>query len=412
MTPPDQESHRTRVGRRVVIVAVVVVIAVGLGGLVASQRAERPAPAEPSAHPASPDPGSEVAPGPVLSPERFGAEGDGVTDDSAALQEAVDQAARRGGRVRLLKGHTYLSTRSIRLPSHTFLMGSGSSSVLRFSWSENRPDTDGFYLGNSHQVGGDSDIVIRSLAIRGAGSGLPSGPNSRLRWPVVPGIRLRDVTGFRISAVEVSHVAGISILYQGSSDGVIVDNHVQDSGRDGITGTSLTPTRANIVVADNLIERVGDDGVAVIGAVDPGTGRGPAQKVVVRSNRIRGWSRNPNGLQLGRGIAVLALHRALVIDNHIDRTKSAGILVTDAVGVGTSHHPHRVLPADGIGIVDNVVVRAGSSTAGTVLPLPGDSFAGIDVVDAARVVLRGNRVSQSTGSELRVRRCAACVVRD
>jgi hypothetical protein len=194
----------------------------------------------------------------VLTPEDFGATGDGVTDDTAAVQRALDAAARRHASVRLAAGRTYLCTQSIQMPSGTHLSGQGKTSVLKFSWTENTSSTDGYYLGNTDQTSGNHDIALDDFAILGAGTGLPSGPNAIAVDPWVPGIRLRLVHRFTMTRLDVSHVPGISVLYQGSDEGVIERNHVHDSGRDGITGTWHLRNMTHIVVRHNLIERVGD----------------------------------------------------------------------------------------------------------------------------------------------------------
>lgn len=265
----------------------------------------------------------------VLTPEQFGAEGDGRSDDTAAIQRALDVAARRHARVRLAAGTTYLCDGAVDLPSGSYLYGAGRGSVLKFSWTENGPHTDGYYLGNQDQQTGNHDIVLDNFAIVGAGSGRPSGPKAIRHLPRVPGIRFRLVERFELTQLDVSRVAGISVLYQGSSEGLIADNHVHHSGRDGITGTWHGRNLEHILVRDNLIERVGDDGIALVGA--PGQRPNRAElptDLVVRDNRVLGWQRNRNGLLLGRGIVVLAARRVLIRDNVVDRTHSYGILIS------------------------------------------------------------------------------------
>ena len=72
----------------------------------------------PPATPALPRPvaaGKRVA----INPRRFGARGDGTTKDTAALQQALDLAARRGGEV-VLAGGTFL-TGALRIGTNTSL---------------------------------------------------------------------------------------------------------------------------------------------------------------------------------------------------------------------------------------------------------------------------------------------------
>lgn len=55
----------------------------------------------------------------------FGAKGDGVTDDTAAIQKALDSLDGKGGVVNLPAGSYKLSA-SLRVPDHTTLMGEGA----------------------------------------------------------------------------------------------------------------------------------------------------------------------------------------------------------------------------------------------------------------------------------------------
>jgi Right handed beta helix region len=63
---------------------------------------------------------------PYVSPEDFGAEGDGVTDDTLDLQEAVDFAANRT----LVLSGTYLISAPINLPSNIEIIGTGTAEVV------------------------------------------------------------------------------------------------------------------------------------------------------------------------------------------------------------------------------------------------------------------------------------------
>jgi hypothetical protein len=318
------------------------------------------------------------------------------------MQDAVDWAAARHGEVLLGADRTYLLSSSLLLPSYSHIVGQGSTSVLRFTWSLNLPDTDGFLVGNADQNTGNHDISLDNFAIHGAGDGLPSGPNSTRPAPRAPGIRLRLVDRFKIHRVDVGYVAGISILYQGCHQGLISGNHVHDSGRDGITGTWHMHTLTHITVRRNVVSRVGDDGIAIAGPRYVDGARRPFA-ITIKNNRIIGWAANPNGLQMGRGIAVLAANRVVVRHNRIRRTVGTGVLV--------SWSPNRevVNPDDPwssshVWVVDNTVIRPGADAT--------PEFSGrrdaILAQHSINVAVRANVVRRPTQGAVVFQDCASC----
>lgn len=344
-----------------------------------------------------------------IRPESFGAVGDGRTDDSAALQQALDTAARDGARV-VLAARTYLCDRAIDLPSGTHLSGTGSRSRLLFTWAENTPSTDGYLVGNQDQLVGNQDIVLENFAIEGGGSGLPSGPAEIRENPRVPGIRLRLVERFRISGLEITKVAGISLLYQGSSEGVIEDNHIHDVGRDGITGTWHKRNLSHMVIRDNLMQRIGDDGIALVGA--PGEQVNTSElprDLLVEGNTIEGWDSNPNGLIIGRGIALLAVTRVMVVDNLIDRTHSNGILVAGSTrDFSTDPATGEPWRSSDIRLEGNRVLSAGQNQIGS-QPVTADSGGtGILIKSSDRVILLDNEVRDSRTAEVEQFDCGGC----
>ncbi len=346
----------------------------------------------------------------MLHPEDYGAVGNGVADDTAAVQRTLDAAARQDARVELRAGATYLCSRSVQLPSGAYLFGHGTSSVLRFTWTQNTASGDGYYLGNAEQTSGDHDITLDDFAIRGAGSGLPSGPNAIASAPWVPGIRLRLVHRFAITRLDVSHVAGISVLYQGSDEGLLANNHVHDSGRDGITGTWHLRNMTHVLVRDNLIERIGDDGVALVGA--PGqtaNTRAQPHDLVVQHNRIRGWDRNPNGLQIGRGIALLSVRRTWVTGNTVQRTHSYGILLAGSTrAFSTDPRTGRPWRSGDVLVEGNRILGAGANRSGSRVTGADGGADAIRVKDSVHVVVRRNLIVRPAAGRVVVSDCQGC----
>lgn len=338
----------------------------------------------------------------TVKPESFGAVGDGKHDDSAALQQALDAAADSDKKVLLSGDHTYLSKRALTVPSKSYVYGEGAGSVLKFTWTENDSKHDGFYLGNEDQKNGNTDITFDNFAIEGAASGKPGGPKSMREAPRVPAIRLRLVDRFEVTNLNVSYAPGMSVLYQGCSNGRLSGNTVHHSGRDGITGNWHKKNMHEILVENNKISKIGDDGIAVIGA----SGQTPNNKaipynIVVRNNEIHGWPENPNGLQIGRGIALQALTKVVVSNNLVERTHSDGILLAGSTR-SFSKDPktgERWRSSD-IDIVGNRVVDAGQNYKGSHKDIREPGHNGITVKASDNVTLRENDVTNSYGKDV------------
>jgi hypothetical protein len=71
-------------------------------------------------------PGTGAVSEPVLDVRQCGASGDGVTDDTRALQAAVARAAADGIGIVFLPAGTFLLSDALRLPSHVRLQGAGA----------------------------------------------------------------------------------------------------------------------------------------------------------------------------------------------------------------------------------------------------------------------------------------------
>jgi hypothetical protein len=338
-----------------------------------------------------------------LDPRDFGAAGDGTTDDAAALQAAVDHAAAVGAGVELAPDTTYRVESPLLLPSNTYLHGAGSSSVLAFTWTVNDDEHGGLYLGNRNQLTGNHDITLDSFAILGAGTGEPAGPKSMQLHPNVPGIRFRLVDRFQISRLEISHAPGISLLTQGCSNGTIHDNLVHRSGRDGINTGWFRRGGHHVLVANNLVTKVGDDGIALLGA----NGDEPftdvwTHHVAAVGNTVQGWASNVNGLVIGRGIAVLGVQDSLVVDNTVDMTHSHGILVGPAVD-RANNVAYR--SAD-IRFIDNVLVNPGQLYPGSDPSIDEPDHVAVFANRSDRITFVATTVTNPYGDVMRFDRCS------
>ncbi len=103
-----------------------------------------------------------LAPSGALSVTDYGAKGDGVTDDRAALQKAIN-AAGAGATVYFPAGTYFMSQSSVflNIPSNITLRGEGNASVLVFQDDGQDKRSTGL------RVGGQTNVTIRDLKLMG-----------------------------------------------------------------------------------------------------------------------------------------------------------------------------------------------------------------------------------------------------
>ncbi|WP_207482572.1 glycosyl hydrolase family 28-related protein [Arenibaculum pallidiluteum] len=173
--------------------------------------------------------------GPVYDVRRYGARGDGRSDDEAAIQAAIAEAGRNAPATVLFPAGTYLSSRGFVLPDGLRLVGEGRDrSVLKAS-SSFRPvpgDERAQALLFAEGSFGGSDLEITGLTIDGTqGKGSQGTPvfirfsrNVRLAGMRIvsapdPYFHLDGIRGLVLSDVELVGKGG----FLGRSSQVVVD---------------------------------------------------------------------------------------------------------------------------------------------------------------------------------------------
>lgn len=99
---------------------------------------------------------------PLFDVRQYGAKGDGVTDDTAAIQAALDAAKAAGGGTVYVRPGTYMvaaTATRISIGSNTTLMGAGNSSIIRVR------NNNGDYEDLFRPIGFVEHVTIQDLRI-------------------------------------------------------------------------------------------------------------------------------------------------------------------------------------------------------------------------------------------------------
>jgi len=298
----------------------------------------------------------------------FGAKGDGTTDDTAAIQAALDS---NGNVVHFPKG-TYKITSQISFSASKHLHGENSLiDASSISGTSSTP------ILTADSV---DDVLISGLSILGgnsSGQGTGSGTKTTT-------MRFRDCDNLVIENCKVKFSYGPSIALQGCTNYSIDNNHIYGSGRDGIlTSNHTTGIQKNGVISNNRIELTGDDAIAVdsdIGA----QALAQAENITVIGNVILNHSANHTNL-LGRGILVYGAKDVVVTGNTIKNSYSFGILCSP----DTSTTPQN---CENVIISNNTVIDAGSSGDGA------QPRSGIKLEDGTTCSVTGNIIKNANQS--------------
>lgn len=157
----------------------------------------------------------------ALSVTDYGAVCDGVADDTAEIQAAVDAAETAGGGNVFFPGGTCLISAPIVISSDTTLFGEGSVSIIKAATGF----TGNYMLVNeSYSAGADTNITIRNLHVDGSKASVAS----------IAGISFQKIDGVQILDVEVRDCNGNGIYIGPDSANITLAKvHVSGSGDDG-----------------------------------------------------------------------------------------------------------------------------------------------------------------------------------
>jgi hypothetical protein len=120
--------------------------------------------------------------GEVFNVKDFGAVGDGVTDDTAAMRAAMAALEASGGGIYCIPAGTYLLTGTIYVPSNATVQGAGRGNTILLAdanWPNTLPNQYAFFENKNYDAGTiiDTNITIRDLTLDYGDFGVVNPPN-------------------------------------------------------------------------------------------------------------------------------------------------------------------------------------------------------------------------------------------
>lgn len=263
------------------------------------------------------------------SPRDYGAVGDGVTDDTEALQACIDAGP---GAIGFPWG-TYLHSDTLYVNSDRNLLGFGGSLKAAPSIG-NRP----MVQVNSAQA----RVVAHGLVLDGNMANRPAGDEDNGHGICVygAGAPTFPVTDVMVRDCRIFNVPSIPVFGSYFKRVSITGNHIHDCRRGG---PNLYFNSSELVISGNLIERTGDDAIALNSQEG-----GPSSDVVRNFSIVGNVIRDQVG-PYGQAIKLRGCQYGVVSGNTILNTWG------DAIVLGSVSQT----PLSDVSITDNIIVGAG-----------------------------------------------------
>ncbi len=223
---------------------------------------------------------------PTCSITSFGAVGDGVTDNAAAIQKTFNYAATNNC-IAFIPAGTFAYSGNITATSIA-VAGTGAASILAPLSVTNES------LTLSGSGGSVSNLVMVSTA------------TARLSTPWSGMIWINNATNYYVENVLIKNSSSVGIMSYNSNGGYILNNTIENTLADSITQTAGS---YNITVSGNRILKAGDDGISNNSYV----GEPLVHDITVQGNTVL------NNLS-GRGVEVSGGSNITFSGNYVDNT--------------------------------------------------------------------------------------------
>lgn len=278
----------------------------------------------------------KAALGHVVSLKDYGAVGDDSTDNTTAIQDAVDDLSSLGGGTVLVPEGTFRSGQ-IALASNVCFEGVGWSSILKLKNSGNN-----YLLANTNAAVYVDNVAVRNLAIDGNKTNNSTGGGVLLngRNCEVSGCYVYECPQGSIQSGAPSNGASNTPLAGALR---IVNNYCKNNGKSGATFPSIAVTHgSNVVIANNIVESTDSFMTAGID-IEPNSGN-TIDAISIADNVVKGGRIFADGANLASPATNIA-----ITGNLVDARTSPG-------ETGTNIAPLFLRSVTGLTVVGNHLI--------------------------------------------------------
>lgn len=272
----------------------------------------------------------------VLNVRDFGAMGDGVADDTAAIAMAIAAIPATGARLYIPAG-TYL---------HSGILVSGKAHFEITGPGELMAATA--WVNEYLKIVNCTDFIISGISSK------HQNPSARRTATAARGFTFQNCARFTVANCRSYNTEGVGLMVLNSSYGRIIGNTIHDTMADGI---GVYGPCAFITVANNQVSESGDDAIAVVAVQSEA---GPATDITITANT--------SYHSKSRGIAVVGGKRVTISANSVSAPRNAGIYIA-------SEGSRSTRGSEQITVVGNAISEANTYGAVT-------QYAGIHVVSS------------------------------
>jgi hypothetical protein len=236
-----------------------------------------------------------VDPATVATPEKYGAKCDGTTDDTAALQIALN-ATTTGKTLQIGAG------KSCRHTNVLHVKNAGARIIGPGSLVATNPQQSSFMV-EANNVTLDGNLVLKMTA-----------NTPRLEAEEHHKLTIRNASGVTVKNITIDGSAAAGIFISATTNYLIQDVTVQNTLADAIHNTNKS-SDGNIVRP--IIKNPGDDGIAVVSYHKD---NGYTHDITIDSPKVYGQTH-------GRGISVVGGQNITYKNVYVERSSAAAIYI-------------------------------------------------------------------------------------